>query len=249
MLNMEIVYKKINEIKPYKNNPRKNDEAVEYVENSIKEFGFKVPIIVDKNGEIVAGHTRYKAAKKLKMNEIPCIIANDLTEEQIKAFRLADNKVSEKAEWDFELLTEELSDIIAFDMSDFGFDLDFEEENEKDEDATYTNKIDIPHYEITGEKPSISELLKEDKSKELIKKINASNISDEEKNFLIKASTRHYAFDYSKIAEYYVHADKETQELMEQSALVIIDYENAIKNGYTLLSKEINKMSEEDYGE
>ena len=247
---MEIVYKKINEIKPYKNNPRKNDEAVEYVANSIKEFGFKVPIIIDKTGEIVAGHTRYKAAKKLKMDEIPCIIADDLTEEQIKAFRLADNKVSEKAEWDFELLDEELSDIIDFDMSDFGFDLEFEEEeNEKEEDKTYTNKIDIPHYQITGEKPLISELLKEDKSKELIEKINASNISDEEKDFLVKASTRHYAFDYSKIAEYYTHADKEMQELMEQSALVIIDYENAIKNGYTLLSKEIDKMSEEDYEE
>ena len=94
---MEIIYKKINEINPYEKNPRKNKEAVNYVAESIKEFGFKVPIIVDKDLTIVAGHTRYKAAKKLGMKEIPCIIADDLTPEQVKAFRLADNKVVEIA--------------------------------------------------------------------------------------------------------------------------------------------------------
>ena len=91
---MQIVYKKIEELKPYKNNPRKNDEAVPYVAESIKQFGFKVPIIIDNNNEIIAGHTRYKASIKLEMKEVPCIIADDLTEEQIKAFRLADNKVA-----------------------------------------------------------------------------------------------------------------------------------------------------------
>lgn len=118
---MEIVYKKINELKPYENNPRYNDDAVEYVANSIKEFGFKVPIVIDKNNEIVAGHTRYKASLELGLDEVPCIIADDLNEEQIKAFRLADNKVSEKAEWNFELLDEELEDL-DIDMSEFGFD-------------------------------------------------------------------------------------------------------------------------------
>ena len=101
---MQIIYKKIEELKPYKNNPRKNDEAVPYVAESIKQFGFKVPIIIDKNNEIIAGHTRYKASIELKLKEVPCIIADDLTEEQIKAFRLADNKVAEKAEWDMDLL-------------------------------------------------------------------------------------------------------------------------------------------------
>ena len=118
---MEIVNKKIEELIPYKNNPRKNDDAVEYVANSIKEFGFKVPIVIDKNNEIVAGHTRLKAAKKLGLKEVPCIIADDLNEEQIKAFRLADNKVSEKAEWDFNMLDAELADL-DIDMIDFGFE-------------------------------------------------------------------------------------------------------------------------------
>lgn len=88
---------KLLDIKPYEKNPRKNDEAVKYVAESIKEFGFKVPIVVDKDMTIVAGHTRYKAAKKLGLNEVPVIVADDLTDEQIKAFRLADNKTGEKA--------------------------------------------------------------------------------------------------------------------------------------------------------
>ena len=128
---MEIYNKSIDEIKPYKNNPRNNKEAVKYVANSIKEFGFKVPIVLDKNNEIIAGHTRYLACKELGINEVPCIIADDLTEEQVKAFRLADNKVSEKAEWDFNLLDEELGDIFNLDMTDFGFENLLEQEPEQ----------------------------------------------------------------------------------------------------------------------
>ncbi len=126
---MVITNFRINDLKPYEKNPRKNDEAVQYVSESIKQFGFKVPIIIDKNNVIVAGHTRFKAAKKLGISEVPCIVADDLTEEQIKAFRLADNKVAEKAEWDFDLLAEEIDDLFDFDMSVFGFDdADAEEE-------------------------------------------------------------------------------------------------------------------------
>lgn len=119
---MDIINIALKDLKPYENNPRKNDDAVKYVAESIKEFGFKVPIVIDKDNVIVAGHTRYKAAKKLGMTEIPCIIADDLTDEQIKAFRLADNKVAEKAEWDFDLLNAELDDIIDLDMELFGFE-------------------------------------------------------------------------------------------------------------------------------
>ena len=141
---MEIIYKKIEDLKPYKRNPRKNEEAVKYVANSIKEFGFKVPIIIDKNNEIIAGHTRLLASKELKLKEVPCIIADDLTEEQVKSFRLADNKVGEIAEWDFDLLEQELADIQDIDMSMFDFDLsslDNEEEKEVIEDDY---EIEIP---------------------------------------------------------------------------------------------------------
>ncbi len=137
---MEIKMVKIEDLKPYENNPRRNDEAVQYVKNSIKEFGFKVPMVIDKNNVIVAGHTRYKASQELGLKEIPCIIADDLTDEQIKAFRLADNKVSEQAGWDYNLLDLELDDI-DLDMSDFGFlkteDLNI---NEFFEDKQQTNE-------------------------------------------------------------------------------------------------------------
>ena len=129
---MKIINKKIDDLIPYENNPRYNDEAVEYVANSIKEFGFKVPMVIDKNNVIVAGHTRYKAALELGLEEVPTIVADDLTEEQIKAFRLVDNKVSEKAGWNEELLQEELSNILDIDMSQFDFNSengDFERED------------------------------------------------------------------------------------------------------------------------
>ena len=121
---MEIVYKKTSDLIPYENNPRINDDAVEYVKNSIKEFGFKVPIVIDKNNIIIAGHTRLKASQELNLEEVPCIIADDLSEEQIKAFRLADNKVAEKSMWDYSKLDEELEGIFNIDMSMFDFSSD-----------------------------------------------------------------------------------------------------------------------------
>lgn len=120
---MQIISKKIEEIKEYENNPRNNDIAVEYVARSIKDFGFKIPIIVDKNNVIVAGHTRYKAAKELNLTEVPCIVADDLTDEQIKAFRLVDNKSAELAEWNLELLNIELENIHDIDMNLYNFEL------------------------------------------------------------------------------------------------------------------------------
>lgn len=120
MKELQIEYLRADDLVPYKNNPRINDEAVTPVANSIREFGFKVPIVIDANNVIVSGHTRLKAAKQLGLEEVPCIRADDLTEEQIKAFRLADNKVGEIATWDIERLQQELSDI-EINMDAFGF--------------------------------------------------------------------------------------------------------------------------------
>lgn len=117
---MKIIDKKLSELTPYANNPRLNDGAVDAVAASIKAFGFKVPIVIDADGVIVAGHTRLKAAQKLGLKTVPCIVADDLTPEQVKAFRLADNKVGELAEWDFEKLDLELEEL-DFDMTPFGF--------------------------------------------------------------------------------------------------------------------------------
>ena len=133
---------KLTDIIPYEKNPRRNDEAVKYVAESIKSFGFKNPIVLDKDNIIVAGHTRYKAAKKLNLKEVPCIVADDLTDEQIKAFRLADNKVAEKADWDFDLLGEELDSLLDFDMTVFGFEDEDEDEPEEEIDRK-EQKIEV----------------------------------------------------------------------------------------------------------
>jgi ParB-like chromosome segregation protein Spo0J len=146
---MNIVERKLEDVRPYEKNPRRNDDAVQYVAESIKQFGFKVPLVIDNDGVIIAGHTRWKAAKKLGLKTVPCIIADDLTEEQVKAFRLADNKVAEMAGWDFALLEEELQ-LIDFDMATFGFaeqeDVDisdfFEDAEQKEKEP---KKIQCPH--------------------------------------------------------------------------------------------------------
>lgn len=139
---MKIVNKKIDEVFLYANNPRKNDMAVDKIAASIKEFGFKVPIVIDKKGVIVAGNTRYKASRQLGLEEIPCLVADDLTEQQIKAFRIADNKTHEFAEWDMELLSVEFEELkeLDFDIGLTGFgadelsDIFGEEETEVAED-------------------------------------------------------------------------------------------------------------------
>ena len=124
---MNILQLPLGDIHPYKNNPRKNDKAVDAVAASIQQYGFLVPLVISADHVIITGHTRYKAAGRLGMKTVPCVIADELTEEQIKAFRLVDNKVGELAEWDVDLLPLELADI-AQDLSAFGFETISEEE-------------------------------------------------------------------------------------------------------------------------
>lgn len=133
---MKVIEVPIDQVKPYENNPRVNDDAVDVTANSIKEFGWQQPIVVDKDNVIIVGHTRLKAAKKLKLKKVPVVIADTLSEQQVKAYRLADNKTGEFAEWDMELLNLELDDIINFDMSDFGFDDIDKEINDELEDLS-----------------------------------------------------------------------------------------------------------------
>lgn len=167
-MNMNIITMKLKELRPYKNNPRKNDAAVEFVKKSIQEFGYLVPIVIDKNNEIVAGHTRYKALKKLGIQQVPCVVADELTEDQIKAFRIADNSVSDVAEWDITKLAVEMADI-SLDLGEFGLDLgtfehggtDFVAEPDDDEgyygderERTYNtyNMQLVDYVELTADK-------------------------------------------------------------------------------------------------
>ena len=141
----ELKWEPIKSIRPYEKNPRRNDEAVDAVAASIREFGWQQPIVVDNDGVIIAGHTRYKAAKKLKCDTVPVVVADDLTEDQVKAYRLADNKTGELAEWDTALLGEELAELADFDMSQFGFDTILQEEvREAEEDDYEVNPPEEP---------------------------------------------------------------------------------------------------------
>ena len=147
---MEIVNKKLDELRAYENNPRNNDSAVAAVAASIKEFGFKVPIVVDAAGVIIAGHTRARAAEMLGMQTVPCIVADDLTESQIRAFRLADNKTAELAEWDFDKLDAELELLQEMDMTAFGFTLDDEQTDTQKEREDLSEKVNAI-YEVIVE--------------------------------------------------------------------------------------------------
>ncbi|MBY2476340.1 ParB N-terminal domain-containing protein [Clostridioides difficile] len=139
----EVVYLNLEDIKPYENNPRNNHDAVEKVVNSIKEFGFNNPITVDKNNVIVTGHTRYEASKILGLKQVPCIVLSNLAEEQIKGYRLADNKVGEFSEWEFDKMTKELAEIQNIDMSNFGFNvLTFEDLGVMDSDFILDEELE-----------------------------------------------------------------------------------------------------------
>lgn len=141
-----MFYKKTDELIPYVNNPRNNDQAVDAVASSIKNFGFKVPIVIDSKNEIINEHTRLKAAKKLGIEEVPVIVADDLTEDQIKAFRIADNKVAELADWDEELLLAEL-DMIEMDMGQFNIDMSELDLDDSSEEVVEDEFDDTPPEE------------------------------------------------------------------------------------------------------
>lgn len=138
---MKVQNVSIDSIKPYENNPRDNDGGVDAVANSIKEFGWQQPIVVDKDNVIIVGHTRYKAAKKLGMDKVPVVVADNLSDEQAKAYRLADNKTSELTDWDNALLNDELDDILDIDMSDFGFDLEIPDDGEEVQEDDFDEEV------------------------------------------------------------------------------------------------------------
>ena len=121
---MRIEWWDIDRVIPYKNNPRHNDDAVEKVANSLREFGWKQSLVVDSDGVLIVGHTRLKAAKSLGMDKVPVLVANDLTPAQVQAYRIADNASGGIAEWDFDLLAVEVDGLqVDFDMEDFGVDM------------------------------------------------------------------------------------------------------------------------------
>lgn len=174
---------------------------------------------------------------------VEVIHADSLTDEQKKEFIIKDNVGY--GEWDFDLLANDWDSEL---LNTWGLDVWQQEDLEPQDDDKYTKKLEAPKYEITGEKPEAEDLTDDTRYNELIGEIDAADIPEEDKEFLKKAAVRHIVFNYTKIAEYYAHASKEVQELMENSALVIIDYNKAIELGYVQLSKQILDQYKEEYG-
>ena len=252
---MKITQKKVESLIPYINNSRTHsDEQVAQIAASIKEFGWTNPILVDGANGIIAGHGRLLAARKLGYKEVPTIELADLTETQKKAYIIADNKLALNAGWDDELLKIELQELLSegFAMDILGFDQSELDElfgiTPVEEENIYTQKVDVPTYEPSEEKPAIEDLYDDEKAMDLITTIQATKLNEKEKQFLMAAASRHIVFNYGKIANFYAHSSKECQELMENSALVIIDFNKAIENGFVKLTDQINEMfnAEED---
>ncbi len=239
---------KLYKIKGNPNNPRiiKNDKFKKLVK-SIKEFPEMLklrPIVVDENMMVLGGNMRLKASKDAGLKEVWIDIAEGLTDQQKDEFIVKDNV--NFGEWEWDMLA---NDWDSVQLAEWGLDVWENEDDKKEEEEVYTKNIEAPTYEPKNKKPKEEELYNEDKVKELIKKIGLSNVTKDEKEFLIKAAYRHTVFNYQSIADFYAHSNKEVQELMEDSALVIIDFNKAIENGYVKLSKEVQELYTEEYGE
>ena len=241
---MNIVKIAITQLVNDPNNARKhNQKNLKAIKGSLAKFGQQKPIVIDSKNIVIAGNGTLEAARSLGWTHIDAVIT-ELDDLGKMSFALADNKTSELAEWDDDILKEQLDwlDKQDFDIGDIGFgdfSLDDDDDKSKDDDDAYTKKIKSPVYEPKGEKPQINELFDYSKTKKLVEEIEQSNIPDDIKDFMLKSAYRHTVFRYDKIAEYYAHAPKEVQCLMEKSALIIIDFNQAIENGFVVLSKEL----------
>lgn len=249
-MDLELIYKPIDEIIPYAKNSRTHSKSqVAQIAASIKEFGFTNPILIDPEGSIIAGHGRLEAARVLDLDKVPTICLADLTDEQKRAYVIADNKLALNAGWDVEMLKLELETLRdeGFDLSVVGFDEKELSTIFEEDENPYANNIEAPCYEPTGVKPDVSELFDDSKTKALMAEIRASDLPEEEKDFLIAASGRHTVLNFQSIAEYYAHSDPETQDLMEKNALVIIDFDKAIENGYIKMCLDVNEAYDDEH--
>ncbi|AGM11186.1 ParB-like partition protein [Haloarcula hispanica tailed virus 2] len=232
---------------PYSNNPKEHPESqVKRIASSIKNYGWDQPIVVDGEMEVIKGHGRLMAAERLGLEKVPVIVREDLTEAEARAARIADNKAAE-APWDEEMLQTEV-EIVSEDYSaeDLGFEEDdfdalleeIEADGEVETDIEYTDKIESPVYEPTGDRPPIEDLTSEEKALRLREKVEDADLPEEVEDFLKMAAMRHVVFDYENIAEWYAHADPEVQDLMEDLTLVIVDYDQAVEQGFVQFAKD-----------
>lgn len=244
----------------YRRHSEKNLSLIGY---SLDEFGAGRSVLADNSGAIIGGNGTLREANKRGIpkriihtngDELVVVVRDDMSPDDPRRQKLAimDNSTTDTSEFDFDLLQTDFSlpDIESFGITVPEFDcvdLQQEEKERISHGNIYSKKLEGLIYEPTGEQPNLKDLFADEKYKQLLCDIENSNLSDEEKSFLKIAATRHIIFDYHAIAEYYAHSEKEMQELMEHSALVIIDFDNAIKNGFVQIASEIDFMREEDF--
>ena len=232
----EVFETALDDITPYANNAKVHKDNATLIANSISSFGFRYPILVDSTYTIISGHGRYEAARLLHLDKVPVMIARDLTQTQVKALRLADNKVSE-AKFDDDALQAELELLESsdYDMADFGFT----DSEDLLDDEKYTIKTDIPQYEPTDSRPELSDLLDTTKAESLKQSIAEADVPDDIKAFLTRAAERHTVYRYDRIADYYTNAPADVQALFEEALLVIVDVNSAIAGGYATFNEEV----------
>ena len=244
----------INSIFPNPRNPRTHsDKQINQIAAAIKEWGFTTAILVDENNQIIAGHGRHMAAQKLKLEQVPVMSTKGWSESKKRAYLIADNKLALNSEWDDELLSLEMADLkdSGFDLELTGFDdgdlkfLSLDDDDVKDN--KYTDKIESPVYEKKGYCPELNTMYEKEKYIKLLTEIEKTDIDYAVKEFLISAATRHIRFNFEEIAEYYCHASPEIQTLMEDSALIIIDYDKAIADGFVKLTDKMKALYEDEY--
>lgn len=242
----EIILVPLKKVKPNPENPR-NISKVKYEKllKSITEFPEmleKRPIVVVTEGDgyiALGGNMRLRAMTELKIKKVPVMLADEWSEEKRKEFIIKDN--ISYGEWDFDVLANLWDDT---QLVDWGMELPGETK-----DDLYTRKIKSPSYEPGEFKPELNQLIDNSKTIKLLEEIESSDLPEDEKEFLRIAASRHVVFDYGMIADYYARSSKEMQELMEKSALVIIDFKQAIEQGFVKLSMDISDRFDEEYGE
>ena len=230
-------------------NARKHSNRnLDAIKASLSKFGQRKPIVVH-NNIVIAGNGTLEAAKSLGWTEIEVSVCpSDWDTDTAKAYALADNRSAELAEWGEDVLAAQLAELDekGWDISELGFTSKEFEDMQRNEENPYTKTVNLPQYDIVGDKPVISDLYDDAKVRDLSQEIKTAGLPEDVETFLLIAANRHTVFNYSKIAEYYAYMDPEVQELMEKSALVIIDLDDAMKYGYATFVETITDLRDQE---
>lgn len=234
-----------------------DEENLDAIKSSLARFGQVEALLIQENGVVIGGNGRLRAMREMGWREVEIRRVVGATRDQIRALAIALNRTAELATWDSEALREQLKELAEadYEIKDLGFkDLDFSFADVSGHNRTtstgeldtktYTGKIKSPVYEPSGVSPRVSDLVDRSKTEDLQGEISKADLPEEVAEFLFWAAERHSVFNYRRIADFYAEADKKTQALMEKSALVIIDFNAAIENGFVQLTDRLGALVE-----